>query len=124
MNIKHFLYKTGDLDAPESILDRNGEVVLDLCRLCGKGEADLGEFCDGSLQERLDAALSALDRMTDQRDQLAAQLKDATAQLARAGDLLNDVRDYLGGFESGGFMLLAVVNAVDEYLAGKLPEGR
>lgn len=32
-----------------------------------------------NLQERLAAALSALDRMTDQRDQLAAQLKDATA---------------------------------------------
>ena len=42
---RHDLYKTGDLDAPSVILDRNGEVALGLCRRCGRGEADLGEAC-------------------------------------------------------------------------------
>lgn len=37
----HILYKTGDADAPNSIKDRNGEVVLDLCRLCGRAETEL-----------------------------------------------------------------------------------
>ena len=37
----HDLYKTGDSDAPESILDSNGEVVLDLCRRCNRGEQEL-----------------------------------------------------------------------------------
>jgi hypothetical protein len=46
-----------------------------------------------TMQERLDSALSALNRMTDQRDQLEAQLKDATEQLARAGDLLHMARN-------------------------------
>tara|TARA_R110000796_G_scaffold74629_3_gene167805 strand:+ start:1259 stop:1402 length:144 start_codon:yes stop_codon:yes gene_type:complete len=41
----HRLFKTGDQDAPKSILDRNNEVVLNLCRKCGKGEADLDKFC-------------------------------------------------------------------------------
>lgn len=43
---QHVLYKTEDKDAPESIKDRNDEVVLSLCRVCGKGEADLEEFCN------------------------------------------------------------------------------
>ncbi len=43
---KHDLYKTGDKDAPESILDNRGEVALDLCRVCGRGEADLRGGCD------------------------------------------------------------------------------
>lgn len=41
----HDLYKTGDEDAPDSIKDRNGEVVLNLCRNCGLGEAELSGPC-------------------------------------------------------------------------------
>lgn len=40
----HDLYKSGDEDAPDNIKDRNGEVVLALCRRCGKGEADLDKM--------------------------------------------------------------------------------
>lgn len=43
---KHILYKTEDKDAPDSIRDNNGEVVLDLCRTCGKGESQLTEYCN------------------------------------------------------------------------------
>ena len=39
----HDLYKTGDADAPRQIKDRNGEVVLDMCRVCGRAEAELEE---------------------------------------------------------------------------------
>lgn len=42
---KHVLYATGDPDAPDSIKDRNGDVVLGLCRVCGKGKADLDSPC-------------------------------------------------------------------------------
>lgn len=41
----HNLYKTGDADAPEVIKDRNSEVVLGLCRDCGKGEIELDGPC-------------------------------------------------------------------------------
>lgn len=41
----HDLYKTGDADAPNVIKDRNGEVVLGLCRRCGQAEADLEPMC-------------------------------------------------------------------------------
>jgi 7-carboxy-7-deazaguanine synthase len=42
----HDLYKTGDPDLPSVICDRNGEVVLGLCRTCNKGEAELSQPCD------------------------------------------------------------------------------
>jgi len=43
--MNHDLYKTGDKDAPRSIKDGNGDVVLGLCRRCGKGECDLEQPC-------------------------------------------------------------------------------
>lgn len=45
-SIPHNLYKTEDEDAPDNIRDRNGSVALDLCRYCGRGEAELSESCD------------------------------------------------------------------------------
>lgn len=46
MKRKHDFYKTGDLHAPEAIKDRNGEVVLLLCKKCGRAEADLKNKCN------------------------------------------------------------------------------
>lgn len=37
----HDLWKTRDIGKPQAILDRNGEVVLALCKRCGKAESDL-----------------------------------------------------------------------------------
>lgn len=37
----HELFETGDICAPREILDRNGEVVLALCKKCGKAESEL-----------------------------------------------------------------------------------
>jgi hypothetical protein len=42
---EHDLYKDGDPDAPAGIKDANGEVVLGLCRRCGRAEAELVEPC-------------------------------------------------------------------------------
>lgn len=44
-DLPHNLYKTSDADAPDMIRDRNGSVVLDLCRDCGRGEAELSKNC-------------------------------------------------------------------------------
>lgn len=38
---KHVFYKTGDHDAPRTIMDRNSDVVLQLCRFCGRAEVEL-----------------------------------------------------------------------------------
>ena len=51
----HNLYKTGDADAPSAIKDRNGEVVLDLCKRCGQGEGELGPTCSGITNEQISA---------------------------------------------------------------------
>ena len=36
--MEHILYETDEPDALECIKDRNGEVVLALCRICLRGE--------------------------------------------------------------------------------------
>jgi len=46
----HELYKDGDADIPDGITDRNGQVVLDCCKKCGKGEAELAEPCPPPLE--------------------------------------------------------------------------
>ncbi len=43
---KHQLYTDADRNAPDSIKDGNGQVVLGLCKVCGKGEVDLEAPCD------------------------------------------------------------------------------
>jgi hypothetical protein len=43
----HDLYKDGDPGAPPAILDRNGQVVLGLCKVCNQAEADLTIWCPG-----------------------------------------------------------------------------
>lgn len=51
--IHHVLYKTGDKDAPDSIKDDNGEVVLGLCRICRRGESELEISCGEAFHVRL-----------------------------------------------------------------------
>lgn len=61
---EHDLYKTGDADAPLVIKDRNGDVVLGLCRRCGRGEIELCDPCDPLVPPRpmlRDAALARAD---------------------------------------------------------------
>jgi hypothetical protein len=62
---QHDLYKTGDADAPEAIKDRNSEVVLGLCRRCGRGEVELSEPCDAPPQPALDVRDHAADTIFD-----------------------------------------------------------
>lgn len=45
VNPQHDLYETEDADAPDCVKDRNGEVVLELCKVCGKAEVELSEPC-------------------------------------------------------------------------------
>jgi len=38
---QHVLYKKGDFGIPDQILDRNGDVALDCCKICGAAEQEL-----------------------------------------------------------------------------------
>jgi hypothetical protein len=64
----HDCYSGFDPAAPDAIKDRNGEVVLGLCKVCGAGEIELEEPCDERLA-RLDALHEQRDRqlLRDQR---------------------------------------------------------
>ncbi|MEN9671044.1 MAG: hypothetical protein RL018_1321, partial [Pseudomonadota bacterium] len=48
----HDLYTDADKDIPDVICDRNGQVVLGLCKRCGRGEAELETPCDKPKQEQ------------------------------------------------------------------------
>ncbi len=48
----HQLYTNGDPHAPDSIKDHNGQVVLGLCKVCGKGEVDLSGPCVAPTQRK------------------------------------------------------------------------
>jgi hypothetical protein len=52
MGLKHTLYETSDADRPKEICDRNGEVVLGLCKVCGAAESELDRPCDPLSRER------------------------------------------------------------------------
>lgn len=43
--MQHKLYETGDHGVPSAIIDRNGDVVLDLCKICGGAEAAMPTDC-------------------------------------------------------------------------------
>ena len=45
--MKHDLYKDGDDNIPYDITDRNGDVVLALCKVCGGVECALPTNCPG-----------------------------------------------------------------------------
>lgn len=81
------------------------------------------------LQHKHDIALAALNKMQDQRDQLAAQLKDATAQCGVMADLLRAARpsvSYQMGMQrsdTGHRETFAdLLNHIDTLLAGQVPE--
>lgn len=42
---EHHLYTNSDTDRPSAICDRNGEVVLGLCKVCGRSEVELEKPC-------------------------------------------------------------------------------
>jgi hypothetical protein len=48
----HDLYTDADKDRPDVICDSNGQVVLGLCKRCGRGEAELETPCDKAKQEQ------------------------------------------------------------------------
>lgn len=42
---EHDLYTDADQNRPRAVCDGNGQVVLDLCKRCGRGESELVEPC-------------------------------------------------------------------------------
>lgn len=41
----HVLWQRGDIGLPDVVQDRNGDVTLGLCKVCGRGESELVEPC-------------------------------------------------------------------------------
>lgn len=83
------------------------------------------------MQDKHAQAMAALDRMQDQRDQLAAQLKDATRQCGVMADLLRELREgaeihlhncTVCNNEEGIANWTGKLERIDALLAGKLPE--
>ena len=75
------------------------------------------------LERKHSIALSALDKMQDQRDQLADQLKDATAQCGVIAEALREGRQHINGGQGikCGLEFRDMFERIDAALAGKLP---
>lgn len=82
-----------------------------------------------SMENRVQAAIDACARMQEQRDQLAFQLKDATAQCGVMADLLRDAFAYIDddqdhSIETGKPLpdnCVSLLSRIDAALAGKMP---
>ena len=44
--MNHILFVTGDPHLPSQIVDRNGEVIIDCCKVCGDFEEGLKQPCE------------------------------------------------------------------------------
>lgn len=49
----HVLWCDSDVDAPSVIKDSNGDVVLGLCKNCGRGEVELQEPCSVEMKAKV-----------------------------------------------------------------------
>ena len=81
--VTHELYETGDEGCPDQAKDWNGEVVLGVCKNCGRVEAELAEPCDhrGKLTA-LEAEVHALEIERDLNIRQCDAYRDTVAQQA------------------------------------------
>ena len=105
---RHDLYETGDAKAPASILDRNGEVALGLCKRCGKGESELTEPCAPSSTRAFPEEISdgIVRYLSSELRKQAHMLRNGTAQVYdkdiaasfyyRCASAMDLMLDYLG----------------------------
>ena len=68
---EYILYTDEDKNAPESIKDRNGQVVLSMCKVCGKAEIELSEPC-----------VDPVEKMEQLKGQTDKYIKQATELLS------------------------------------------
>lgn len=45
--VKHQLREKGDPGLPDVLTDRNGDIALGMCKVCGQAEAELADSCPG-----------------------------------------------------------------------------
>ena len=83
-NPKHEMYETSDADAPAAVKDSNGEVVLGMCRRCGKAEIELSEPCTPTVSPAMNP-WRPMSRPIDLKllGKLAEELSEAGAAVAR-----------------------------------------
>jgi hypothetical protein len=77
VDMNHIYYRTADADKPAAICDRNGEVVLNQCKVCGQAEAELKPTCPGP----------AVSEVAELQKQLAAAQRTAGAPSAAAATI-------------------------------------
>lgn len=78
--MEHKLYERYDKDAPDAIKDRNGEVCLAMCRICGKAENELTEDNCVSLPTCIGDYKAGLARFCDECS-FARKCKSISAQI-------------------------------------------
>lgn len=67
---QHVLYETTDADRPTEICDRNGEVVLAMCKLCRKAEVELEDAQRATPEPVGDVRCEGCGYMTHHREHM------------------------------------------------------
>lgn len=75
---EHVLYDDGDKEAPNSIKNSHGEVVLALCKVCGGGESELIYPCvsnkeKGVAAQEIEKLMGILKEMKNNDHRLVAK---------------------------------------------------
>ena len=105
---QHLLYKNGDSDAPDSIKDSNGEIVLALCRVCGRGEAELDEPCVRSGRLHIPGCLC--DECHESRSKRLENMP-SVSKLAASSDPVHSPPHYTAGS-------IEVITAIEDWRLG------
>ena len=87
--VTHSLFETGDTACPEQAKDRNGEVVLGVCKNCGRVEVELAEPCDRRKEiQRLKAVIAKCEEALLEAQSVRAHL--AKWRTRQFGDVYGD----------------------------------
>lgn len=118
--MEHVLYKNGDTDLPDNILDRNGELALHMCRVCGLAESELDNYptCPGlKFLKEFQFLKEFLDAGAKNKEQPAVPeiLNAAAETFAERSAVYGDSYKNAGAFYAALFPTGLAVNTPEEW---------
>lgn len=120
---EHVLYETSDPDRPDVICDGNGEVVLGLCRKCGRGEIELegdGGACPGRREHECTAPCDHRERLTMKAVELNAEIDTLRTRVTELLQFNNEFEQRARDAERRVKELEALINSPEttDWMAG------
>lgn len=100
---KHLFFEKDDAGVPKAILDRNGDVVLGMCKACGQAEGDLEDACP---MHGIEPFKKTMGRYESYNGQSYAETE--IAELRAKLDEMQSRVDHLVGFQNAFFEVASI----------------